>query len=348
MTQRNTMKAALLDGVGDLRVENMSIPEVKAGEALVKIKAATTCGTDVKIFQRGYVGEVIKYPTVFGHEWSGDIVEVGEGAPWIRKGMRVRAGNSGPCLKCTMCEKEDFNLCENMTWLWGAYAEYIKVPASIVRINLQEIPSQVSYEEAAVAEPLACCLFGIEKCRIKTGYSVAIIGDGPIGLLHLQLAKLKGASQIIVCGLIEERLAMAHDLGADLAIKGEAEECIRRVKQITNGYGADVVIEAVGLPNTWEQALKMVRRGGTVLEFGGCPPNTSIRIDTELLHYADITLLGSFHATPVHFRRALGLISSGNVRIKPIITRKMNIDEISEAFKILSTSKNELKIAIIP
>lgn len=342
------MKAAMLYGVGDLRVENVNVPEVKAGEVLVKVRAATTCGTDVKIFQRGYVGGVIKYPTVFGHEWAGDVAEVGEGVSWIKEGIRIRAGNSGPCLRCRMCEKEDYNLCENMTWLWGAYAEYIKVPAPIVRVNIQEIPSHVLYEEAAVAEPLACCLSGIEKCNIGTGDNVAIIGDGPIGLLHLQLARLKGASKIIICGLIEARLTTAKNLGADVTINGDAEECIGRVRQLTDGYGADVVIEAVGLPATWEQALKMVRRGGTVLEFGGCPPSSVIKVETELLHYSDITLLGSFHATPVHFKRALNLIASGAVKIRPIITHKMGLDEIKDAFHILSTSKDDLKIAIIP
>lgn len=348
MTEEKRMKAAILYGIKDLRVENIDIPKIYPGEVLVKVKAATTCGTDVKIFQRGYVRGVIKYPTIFGHEWAGEIVEVGEGVSWIKSGMRVRAGNSGPCLSCIMCDKEKYNLCENMTWLWGAYAQYIKVPAPIVSSNIQEIPPNVTFEEAAVAEPLACCLYGIEKCNIKTGDDVVIIGDGPIGLLHLQLARLKGASKIILCGLIDQRLKIARYLGADVIINGDKEECIKKVKQLTNGYGADVVIEAVGLPITWEQALKLVSKGGTVLEFGGCPAGTSINIDTELLHYADIKLLGSFHTTPIHFKRALNLISSRKIRIKPLITHKMDLDNVSDAFHILSSSKKDLKIAIIP
>jgi len=161
------VKAALLYGIKDIRVENLAIPKLGTGEALVKIKAATTCGTDIKIFQRGYLEKVIKFPTIFGHEWAGDVVELGEGETWLEEGMRVRAGNSTPCFRCTMCWKGKFNLCENMIWIWGAYAEYIKIPAPTVLINTQEIPPNLSYEEAAVTEPLACVLHGIEEVHMK-------------------------------------------------------------------------------------------------------------------------------------------------------------------------------------
>ncbi len=318
------------------------------GEALVKVKAATTCGTDVKIFQRGYVSGVIQYPTVFGHEWAGDVAEVGEGVSWLRKGMRVRGGNSAPCLRCKMCVKGNYNLCENMMWLWGAYAEYIKVPARMVTINMQEIPSHLSYEEAAIAEPLACVLHGIEEAQVKLGDTVAIIGAGPIGLLHLLTAKKMGAEKVIVSDLVHKRLQIAQQLGAEETIDAKQEEPVEKVKQFTGGYGADVVIEAIGLPATWEQALRMVRKGGTVLEFGGCPPGTEIKVRTELLHYGEVTLLGTFHATPAHFKKALSLIASGTIKVKPLITRKMRLDEIKNAFKILTTSKSDLKIAVLP
>jgi len=170
------MKAAMLYGLKDLKIEDIPTPKVEAGEVLVKVKAATTCGTDLKIFQRGYVEKIIKLPTIFGHEWAGEVMEVGEGLEWPTKGMRVRAGNSAPCLHCTMCQKGKYNLCENMIWLWGAYAEYIKVPARMVLVNTQEIPPQVSYEEAAITEPLACVLHGAEEAGVKLGDAVAIIG----------------------------------------------------------------------------------------------------------------------------------------------------------------------------
>ncbi len=342
------MKAAMLYGIKDLRVEDVEMPKVEAGEVLVKVKVATTCGTDLKILQRGYVEKVIKLPTIFGHEWAGEVVEVSESLEWPRKGMRVRAGNSAPCLRCTMCQKGKYNLCENMIWLWGAYAEYIKVPARMVLVNMQEIPQHVSYEEAAITEPLACVLHGVEEARVKLGDSVAIIGAGPIGLLHLLTVKKMGIEKAIMIDLVEERLDFAKKLGADETINAGKADVAETVRQMTNGYGADVVIEAIGLPSTWEQALKLVRKGGAVLEFGGCPPGTEIKLNAELLHYGEVTVLGTFHTTPLHFRKALNLIASKTIDVRPFITRKMKLEKIEEAFEILSTSKTEIKIAINP
>ena len=342
------MKAAMLYGVKDLKIEDVAVPEVEAGEVLVKIRAATTCGTDLKIFQRGYVEKVIRLPTVFGHEWAGDVVGVGEGLEWPEKSMRVRAGNSAPCFRCTMCRKGKYNLCENMIWLWGAYAEYIKVPARMVLVNMQEIPSHVSYEEAAITEPLACVLHGVEEASMKLGDIVVIIGAGPIGLLHLLTAKKIGVEKAIVIDLVEERLNFAKKLGADETINAGKTDVAETVRKITNAYGADVVIEAIGLPATWEQALKLVRKGGTVLEFGGCPPGTEIKVDAEMLHYGEVTVLGAFHTTPSHFGKALNLIASRAIDVRPLITRKMQLEEIREAFDILATSKTEIKIAINP
>jgi len=340
------MKAAMLYGVKDLRIEDIPVPRVEAGEVLVKVKAATTCGTDLKILQRGYVEKVIKLPTVFGHEWAGEVVEVGEGLEWPAKGMRVRAGNSAPCLRCVMCQKGKYNLCEDMIWLWGAYAEYIKVPARMVLVNMQEIPHSVSYEEAAITEPLACVLHGVEEARVKMGDTVAIIGAGPIGLLHLLTVKKMGAEKVAVIDLVEERLSFAEKLGADETVNAGKKDAVEAVRRVTGGYGADVVIEAIGLPPTWEQALRLARKGGTVLEFGGCPPGTEIKLSTELLHYGEVTVLGTFHTTPLHFRNALNLIASKTINVRPLITRKMRLENIKEAFETLSTSKNEIKIAI--
>jgi L-iditol 2-dehydrogenase len=342
------MKAAMLYGVKDLRVEDVDMPKVEAGEVLVKVKAATTCGTDLKIFQRGYIEKVIKLPTIFGHEWAGEVVEVGRGLDWPEKGMRIRAGNSAPCLHCTMCQKGKYNLCENMIWLWGAYAEYIKVPARTVLVNMHEIPQHVCFEEAAITEPLACVLHGIEEARVKLGDTVAIIGAGPIGLLHLLTVKKMGVEKAIMIDLVDERLDFAEKLGADAIINGGRENVVEEVRQLTSAYGADVVIEAIGLAATWEQALKLARKGGTVLEFGGCPPKTEIMVNTEMLHYGEITMLGAFHATPLHFRKALNLIASRVIDVRPMITRKMRLEDIREAFEILSTSKSEIKIAITP
>jgi len=342
------MRAAMLYGVRDLRLENVEVPEVAAGEVLAKVRVATTCGTDLKIFQRGYVEKVIELPTIFGHEWAGEVDEVGEGLKWPKKGMRIRAGNSAPCLRCTMCQKGKYNLCEDMVWLWGAYAEYIKIPARMVMVNMQEIPQHVSYEEAAIAEPLACVLHGVEEAGVKFGDTVAIIGAGPIGLLHLVTVRRMGVEKAIIIDLVDERLNFAARLGADETINAGKMDVANTVRQLTCGYGVDVVIEAIGLPATWEQALKLVRKGGTVLEFGGCPPGTEIKVNAEMLHYGELTVLGTFHATPLHFRKALNLIASRMIDVRPLITRKMMLEDIKEAFEILFTAKTEIKIAINP
>lgn len=342
------MKAAMLYGVRDLRVEDVAKPVLDVGEVLVRVRAATTCGTDLKIFHRGYLDRVIKPPTIFGHEWAGDVVEVGAGVEWLEEGMRVRAGNSTPCFRCKPCQKGNFNLCENMLWLWGAYAEYIKIPTRMVVVNTQEIPSHLTYEEAAVTEPLACVLHGAEKAGLSLGDTVAIIGAGPIGLLHLMVARKMGAEKVFAIDLVEERLAAASKLGADAAINAGNEDVVERVRALTGGYGADLVIEAIGQPQTWEQAMRMVRRGGTVLEFGGPPSGAKVTVDTELIHYGEVKVLGTFHAYPVHFRKALNLIASGAVDAKALVTRKIRLENIAEAFELLGTSKREIKIAITP
>jgi L-iditol 2-dehydrogenase len=191
-------------------------------------------------------------------------------------------------------------------------------------------------------------LHGVESAGIKLGDTVAIIGAGPIGLLHLLVVKRLGVEKVIMMDLVDERLELARKLGADETINSGKEDPVQRVKQITGGYGADVVIEAIGLPATWEQALKFARRGGNVLEFGGSPPGSEIRVNTEMLHYGELAVMGSFHASPLHFRRALNLISSRLVDVRSLITRRMKLEEIKEAFNILSVSKSEVKIAIKP
>jgi L-iditol 2-dehydrogenase len=218
----------------------------------------------------------------------------------------------------------------------------------MVLVNMQEIPVHVSFEEAAITEPLACVLHGVEEAKVKLGDTVAIIGAGPIGLLHLLVAKKIGAEKVIVIDLVEERLQFSEKLGADETINAGKVDSVEEVKRLTSGYGADVVIEAIGLPATWEQALRLVRKGGTVLEFGGCPPGTEIKLNAEQLHYGEVTVMGTFHTTPLHFRKALNLIASKTIDVKPLITRRMKLGNIKEAFEVLATSKTEIKIGIEP
>jgi L-iditol 2-dehydrogenase len=218
----------------------------------------------------------------------------------------------------------------------------------MVQVNMQQIPNHVSYEEAAIVEPLACVLHGVEEAGVKLGDSVAIIGAGPIGLLHLLTVKKMGAKKTLVIDLVQERLDFAEKLGADRTINAGKANVVEEVKQQTDGYGADVVIEAIGLPTTWEQALKLAAKGGTVLEFGGCPPGTKIAVDAETLHYGEQKILGTFHTTPMHFKKALSLVGSGTINVKPLITGRMKLEQILEAFETLSTSRSQIKIAINP
>jgi L-iditol 2-dehydrogenase len=191
-------------------------------------------------------------------------------------------------------------------------------------------------------------LHGVEEAGVKLGDSVAIIGAGPIGLLHLLTVKKMGAKKTIVIDLVDERLNVAANLGAEETINGGREDVVEKVRQSTAGYGADIVIEAIGLPATWEQALKLARKGGVVLEFGGCPPGTEIKVNAEQVHYGELTVRGTFHTTPLHFRKALDFIASKTIDVRPLITREMRLEDIGKAFEVLSTSKNEIKIGIIP
>ena len=342
------MLVAVLYGPGDLRLEERPIPKPGPGELVARVRAATTCGTDVKMFVRPYVSSVVKLPSPFGHEWAGEVVAVGPGVEGWEPGDRIRAGNSAPCLTCRFCRRGEENLCERRVWLWGAFAEYIRVPERVLAVNAQHIPDHLAFEEAAVAEPLACVLHGAKLAGTKPGDVVAIIGSGPIGILHAQVAKRMGAVKVIISDLVEDRLRIAKSVGADLTVNAREEDLAEVVRAETDGLGADVVIEAVGTPATWEKAFELVRRGGTVLEFGGCPPGTSISISTELLHYGEVKVLGAFHATPRDFEIALSMIASGSVAVKPLITSRRRLSEIHAVMKSLVEEKKDLKVAIIP
>ncbi len=342
------MLMAVLYGPGDLRLEERPIPEPGPGEVVARVRAATTCGTDVKMFTRPYVSSVIRLPSPFGHEWAGEVVAVGPGVEGWQIGDRIRAGNSAPCLTCRFCRRGLQNLCENRMWLWGAFSEYIRVPERFLKVNAQKIPDGLPYEEAAITEPLACVLHGAVKAGIRPGDVVAIIGSGPIGILHAQVAKHLGAVKVIICDLIEDRLRVARSVGADVAVNVREEDPADVVKAETDGLGADVVIEAVGTPRTWEKAFELVRKGGTVLEFGGCPPGTTVTVNTEFLHYGEVTVMGAFHATPRDFEVALSMIASRTVDVRPLITSRRPLEDIHEVFRSLVEEKKDLKVAIIP
>ncbi|MHA2396261.1 MAG: zinc-dependent alcohol dehydrogenase, partial [Candidatus Thorarchaeota archaeon] len=261
MLMSRKMKAAMYYGIGDVRYEEVDIPEIGPGELLIKVGVATTCGTDVKTYKRGHPLLIKQIPSLFGHEYSGTVAEVGEGVEKFKVGMRVVATNSAPCGDCFYCKRDQPNLCKwaKDNLVNGAFAEYIRVPEATVRWNTHQIPDSLSFRDAALTEPLACVVHGIEEANIKLGDTVAVIGAGPIGQMLIMLAKKNGASTVIVSDLAELRRDIALKAGADIVIDPTKEDPVERVKQETSGRGADVVIEAVGIRQTWEQAVEMTR-----------------------------------------------------------------------------------------
>lgn len=318
----------------DVRMEDVPTPEAGPGEALVKIGAALTCGTDVKSYRRGHPTLFKTMPSPFGHEFAGEIEAVGEGVEGWRPGMRVVAANSAPCNRCYYCKVGDQSMCERLEFLNGAFAEYIVVPSRIVEQNLFEIPDGVEFSRAALLEPLACAVHGVVRTPIQVGDTVAVIGAGQIGLMFVRLATERGA-RVISVDKSPERLTVARELGAVETIQAdEGVDTIEAVREWTpDGRGTDVVIEAVGLPVLWEQALQMVRKGGEVTLFGGAPSGTSIEVDTVLLHYSQITIRGIFHHTPYTVQTAFDLLRSGQVDPEPFISGVRPLEDIVAALE---------------
>ncbi len=333
------MKAQRFYGPKDVRFENIDIPVISEGEALVRIKSALTCGSDLKTYLRGHP-TMIEKGAVFGHEWAGDIVELGNGVDIFKVGDRVAAMNSVPCFKCYYCKLEHYSMCENLVYNNGAYAEYVKIPADILKINTLKIPDHLDYREAAITEPLACVVQGIEESNIQAGDMIAINGAGPIGLMWVMLAKLKGA-RVISLDLSDERLACATDLGAEFTVNvSKIEDQVEEVKGLTeDGKGVDVSIDATGVPAVWEKAILMGRKGSTINLFGGCKSGTSINIDTGILHYSNLTIKGVYHHTPYYVKKACKLISSGQVDAKRFITSDMPLEKLSDALELMSQQK---------
>jgi L-iditol 2-dehydrogenase len=342
------MQAAVLYGKEDVKVESVAIPKIGPHDVLVRVKAALTCGTDVKVFRRGYHARMIVPPAVFGHELAGDIVTVGEQVTRFKKGDRVVAGNSAPCGDCYYCKRDLENLCEDLLFNNGAYAEFIRIPGRIVQKNLYRIPAHVDYQDAALAEPLACVLRGLEESNVRSGDTVVVIGLGPIGLMFVRMAKVMGA-RVIAIARREVQLTDARRMGAAHTIcLPEAEDPIGIVRGLTDGRGADVVIEAVGKPEVWNLSVQLLRKGGTVNFFGGCPNETRVELDTNLLHYSELTCKASFHHTPRLVKKALEAVAHGQICARDFVTDQAPLSSLKDVLRLLMNSSGRLKTAIIP
>jgi L-iditol 2-dehydrogenase len=343
------MTAAVLYGKERLEIETVDVPKIGAGDVLVRVRAALTCGTDVKVFRRGYHARMIVPPALFGHELAGDIVALGEAVQGFEIGQRVMAANSAPCGECYACRRDQENLCENLMFNNGAYAEYIRIPERIVQKNLHVIEDHVGYQDAALAEPLACVLHGLEECALRAGDTLAVIGLGPIGMMFVRLAKAVYGARVIAIGRRQPQLDRAARMGADeLILNSDGADVVGAVKGMTEGRGADAVIEAVGLPELWQLAARLLRRGGVVNFFGGCPAGTEVGLDTNLLHYSELTCKASFHHTPALIRKALEVVGRGYVTAKDFVNAVEPLTNLLEVMQHLMSHNGHLKTAIIP
>jgi L-iditol 2-dehydrogenase len=311
------VRALLYHGPGDLRVEDVPQPEPGPGDVLVRVEVALTDGTDAKAFRRGHPLLLAETPSPFGHEFCGFD---------LATGRRVVAANSAPCGECAPCKRGDETLCENLEpFLNGAYAEMLVVPARIAERNLLPVPDSLAPEVAAMVEPLACCLRGIERAEVEAGQTVAVLGPGPIGLMLCAAARDAGANVVSVGGRPQRR-ELAKEFGA---MPGD-------------GAGADVVVEAVGNADAWQDALELVRPGGTVIFFGG----REVAVDTFQFHYQELTARGAFHHAPRHIRAALAFLASGAYPWERLVTHQVELEQVAGLFA--DPPPDLLKAAVLP
>ena len=339
----SNMRAAVLYGKEDLRVEEFPERKLEAGEVRVAIRAALTCGTDLKVYKRGYHARMIVPPAVFGHELAGEIVEIGPGVTQWNPGNRVVAANSAPCGVCFYCHSERPNLCDDLLFLNGAYAERIVVPRRIVEKNLLRLKNETSFRDAALTEPLACVVQGINETQLKKAQTLLILGAGPIGLMFAAIAHQIGCS-VAVVGKGEKRLAMAKSLGASAIYSPSQIQAF--IQQPETRPDFDVVIEAVGKPETWEQAVVLVRKGGVVNLFGGCPSGSKAQIDTSLMHYQSLRILASFHHTPATIRAALAFIEEGLITARDFANDSCALSQLPALFAQMTRENKAIKTFI--
>ena len=340
-----TMRSWVYLGPEQIELREVPTPAPRTGELLVKVRAAVTCGTDVKMYRRGH--PKFPPPFAFGHEFAGDVVEAGAGVAKFQPGMRVTANVFAECGHCYYCRKGQGNLCENLIYNFGAFSEYMIIPESITRLNTFEIPAHVPYAHAALTEPLVTVVHGQHLARIQAGETVALIGAGPIGLLHLQMAQRAGAGRIIVIEQSSERLEVARGLGVSDLIDAGERVTVEAVRELTDGYGADVVIECAGTKATWESAVHMVRRGGRVLWFGGLAGGTQVEVDAARVHYGEIALLNIHGGTAAEAQEAFELIVSGQIHAQPLLSAVVPLERLEDALQQTIMGK-AVKIVLDP
>lgn len=349
------MLAAVLYGQEDLRLETVDDPTPGTGEIVIQVEVAMTCGTDLKVWRRGGHARMLQPPTLFGHEAAGKIVAIGAGVTGWSVGDCVVANNSAPCMQCFFCRHQEYSLCSDLTFNNGTFAQYLKIPAPIVLHNLLPVPEDLPNALAALTEPLACVLHGIARSGFNSRAleaevgppRVVILGDGAIGLMFVGVLARQGA-QVCLFGGQEQRLNIGERLGAAQTFNYRQQVDVPAVvHDLTEGFGADIVIEATGVPSVWETAIACARPGATVNLFGGCPRETTITVNTELLHYSELTLKGVFHNTPKYVRAALDLLASRVLPFELLINDQQPLKQLEAVFRDMKTRK-VIKAAIVP
>lgn len=327
------MKAAVVHGKNDIRIEEYPTPSAAAGEMVVRIKASGICATDIKtLLGQGLPKEL---PTILGHEVVGEVHELGAGVSGFSLGDRVAVYPIAVCGDCYYCRRGRHNLCENEFGLGhgieGGFAEYVRLPKQIVEIGgVVKIPDTLSFERAVISEPLSCGIAALRANRVQPGDTVLIVGAGPMGLIHLKVNKWAGA-RVIISDLLPRRLEVARAMGADHCINVGEQDLATAVKELTGGAGAEVVITSLGIPKVIEESLTLTRNGGTFNIFGGPPAGQPISVDPRWLHYSEINLTGSFAATPEEFRKSLELIARGEIVVDDLISDRFTLDSMLDA-----------------
>lgn len=345
------MKAAILEEIENLVVKDIDKPECPRDSILVKVEACAVCGTDVKVYHHGH--KHIRFPRVTGHEVASTIVEVGQEVKGYQEGDRVAVAPAVPCGSCHYCRQGIQSMCANLTAIGyhydGGFAEYMLVPPVAIRNGcVNNIPDNLSFEEAAIAEPLACCINGQELSGVKLGDTVVVIGTGPVGCFHVQLAKSQGATRVISIDVSEERLKIARVASADVYIDSSQERAVERVLKETEGRGAEVVIVACSSGKAQEESLRMVASRGNVNFFGGLPKdNPYIKFNSNLPHYKEFSVVGTHGSSPQHNRLALSLIADGRIKAKELITHRLPLDKVLEGIGITERGEG-LKVVIEP
>ena len=343
------MKAALLREPNVLEFAEVPDPESHPGDLIVKVRAATVCGTDIRIF-RGRKIAGVRYPSVLGHEFAGEIIEA-KGSPVFKIGQRVCVDPAIPCGHCAYCKRGLENICENLTAIGyeldGAFAEYVRVPArALAAGNVHEIPANLEFEEAALTEPFACVINGQEKVSVGPGDSVVVLGAGPIGLLHVKLARFSGARKIIVSEPNAARRAVALNEGADVVVDPTSENLNEIVKAHSYGLGADVAIVAIGVPALANVALGLVRKRGRISLFAGFSVGDSAQLDINLIHYSELIVTGAFGLTRLQFERALDLLATKRFDVSSFVTHRYELASIAEAMKMAENGA-AIKVAVV-